>query len=223
MLFQEKVCALIQTLSSFETNEKTFNPWKDVDLIHDINCSAPYVRCNNLKQYLLDRENAKFILIAEALSYQGGKFTGVAMTSERLLGVRTSNPNTNLGNNARKYNGFSENTATIVEKTLINDFSFRNIDFLKWNIYPFHPHKDNLLSNRTPTISEIQSTYSILKMFLDIFNDKKLIAVGNTSYNIFKENFPKYDISKVRHPANGGATEFKNQIRCILFKYNIYS
>ena len=187
MNFKDKIHNLLKLLSEYKTNHETFNPWGDYDFDYDFDNSAPLIRVKNLREYLLLRENAKFILIAEALSYQGGKFTGIAMTSEKLLKIRTSNSNAELGNNQRKLNGFSENTATIVENTLIKSLGINPIDFIKWNIYPFHPHKiNNSLSNRTPNIEEIKETIFILRTFLDIFQNKKIIAVGNISFNLLR-------------------------------------
>jgi len=219
MNFKDKIHNLLKLLSEYKTNHETFNPWGDYDFDYDFDNSAPLIRVKNLRDYLLLRENAKFILIAEALSYQGGKFTGIAMTSEKLLKIRTSNSNAELGNNQRKLNGFSENTATIVENTLIKSLDINPIDFIKWNIYPFHPHKiNNSLSNRTPNIEEIKETIFILRTFLDIFQNKKIIAIGNISFNFLKKFLPHIKLDKVRHPSNGGANDFKKQIQIILSK-----
>src|SRR5699024_579308 len=109
-----------------------FNPWYQQDGQHDASKDAPAIRKNHLKTYLHERlGKAKYLFIAEALGYQGGHFTGIAMTSERILlghhhkvhGIpangaftsikfqRTSKPEANK-------KGMSEPTATIMWKAL---------------------------------------------------------------------------------------------------------
>ncbi len=217
MTFAEKIDSLISDLGNYQTNADTFNPWRDFDSVYDCDASAPLTRRENLRKYLHARENAQLILIAEAISYQGGKFTGIAMTSEKLLGVRTSNPSAHLGNDARKKNGFSENTASILENVLVRGLDLNPATFIKWNTYPFHPHKPgDMLSNRTPTDDEILQSKHLLQKFLNTFPNKKIISIGNIAFETFTKFFPEYAIEKVRHPANGGAPKFKSGMEKII-------
>ena len=62
-----------------------FNPWGEYDPSCDIGPEAPVIRSANFRRYLQLRQQARFLFIAEGLGYQGGHFSGMAMTSERIL------------------------------------------------------------------------------------------------------------------------------------------
>jgi len=204
-----------------------FNPWWEGDPEHDLGGDSSRVRREQLSQYLRERQKAKFLLVGEGLSYQGGHFTGIAMTSERILlghmrhkgitpemvfsGIdprRSSHPDI-------KEKGFSENTATIVWGYLAGA-GLDTRDFVFWNAFPWHPYNKNrgLLSNRAPSPAELESGRPVLKALIQAFQFQQIVAVGNHA----KTQLELMDIpaTKVRHPAFGGATEFKNQMSVIL-------
>ncbi len=203
--------------------DNIFNPWFCCDKGHDIDSDSPAIRLSQLKQYLLERKNAKYLLVGEALGYQGGHFTGIPMTSERILlgkmrhksitpghvfsGIeprRTSMPSV-------KKDGFTEPTATIVwERLITSGFDMR--DFILWNAFPWHPYKPEkgILSNRTPSDKEFEKGKPVMLELLKSVNVTKVIAVGEKSRVQLGEM--GIDASMVRHPANGGAPKFREQI-----------
>lgn len=234
MTFEENVEEFINTLQGFTKMDNVFNPWQDYDESHDFDESSPQKRCFNLCKYLKAREHAKYILIAEAPGYQGCHFSGIPMTSERLIlddkndtyglkGLkRTSDyheQNNKLakakiyttrykeGKNIAKTvikNGFTEPTATIVWKQMVDVLRVSPTNFVLWNAFPFHPwsEKYGILSNRTPNKNEIKDTKDILSKFISLFDEKEeIICIGNTSHNTLSEILK---IDKVHHPANGG-------------------
>lgn len=206
-----------------------FNPWFDQDKEHDLTPEAPEIRKKQLQAYLSERlDSAKYLFIAEALGYQGGHFTGIAMTSERILlgyhepvhGIpadgaftsirpqRTSKPEVNK-------KGMSEPTATIMWKALYK-LGINPYEAVLWNALSWHPYdpEQGLLSNRTPTDSELEAGFSSLKAFLETFPGRQIIAVGRKCEQVLDE-FGTSCIP-VRHPANGGATKFRSQLKSIV-------
>ena len=63
-----------------------FNPWYQYCDSFDISSCAPQIRRRHLLDYFRARRcTARYLFIGEALSFNGGRFSGIAMTSERML------------------------------------------------------------------------------------------------------------------------------------------
>jgi uracil-DNA glycosylase len=63
-----------------------FNPWWQIDEENDISSHSPAIRRKHLALYLSERlGNARVAIVGEALGYRGGHFSGIPMTSERML------------------------------------------------------------------------------------------------------------------------------------------
>lgn len=200
--------------------------------VYDIGSKAPQIRCAQLENYLRLRvPRAKYILVAEALGFQGGHFTGIAMTSERILlgnhknsrlipsivisdkAQRTSNCNYIGIKEAQSKLGYSEPTATIVWESITNS-KRGSSEIILWNIFPFHPYKDDVLTNRTPLDTELVEGIKYLNLLWKLVKDVKIITIGAKSHKILTE----FGIihQSVPHPANGGANKYREQIAKLL-------
>jgi hypothetical protein len=211
----------VELLQRQRARPGVFNPWRDHDPRNDARRDAPEVRARQLEAYLAARRNsAKFLLVAEAVGYQGAKFSGVPLTSERILlghlegvpaecafggtGVQTSRDELHP-------RGLTEPTATIAWRQMLA-LGWRADQFVFWNAFPFHPHrKGQRLSNRKPTREELAVTAHVLQEMRDLFPRAMLIAVGGVA----REALADEDLPHVRHPANGGATAFREQVAVV--------
>jgi uracil-DNA glycosylase len=205
-----------------------FNPWWELDEQNDVAPDAPAVRRNQLRAYLRKRlRTAQLAVIGEAIGYRGGHFSGIPMTSERLLlgrsekvrfksndffsdisPRRTSKPE-------KCPDGFSEPTATIVWGTLLR-LGLQPDQFVLWNAFPWHSFdvRHGILSNRMPNKSEQPAGLLVLKAFLELFECEQVVALGK----IAATQLEKLSVHAhcVRHPASGGAKLFRQQITGII-------
>jgi uracil-DNA glycosylase len=199
-----------------------FNPWWQVDEENDIGPNCPAIRRKHLAVYFRERlGKARLAIVGEALGYRGGHFSGIPMTSERMLvgkqadmiicsikPRRSSKPSVCPG-------GFSEPTATIVWGALLKIGALPD-EFVLWNAFPWHsfdPHR-GLLSNRMPNKSEQISGRPILKAFLELFPCEQIVALGKIAAAQLEQL--GVNASRVRHPASGGAKLFREQIARIV-------
>ena len=201
-----------------------FNPWWEVDEQNDIDRSGPVTRRKHLGAYLHRRlGKVQLVVIGEALGYRGGHFTGIPMTSERILlgkkenaGIKPehvfSSFNARRTSKREQYpDGFSEPTATIVWSSLLR-LGLKPEEFVLWNAFPWHSFdpRRGLLSNRMPNKPERSAGLSVLKAFLDLFPCEEIIALGNVAASQLKQL--NVESHRVRHPASGGARLFRQGI-----------
>jgi uracil-DNA glycosylase len=206
-----------------------FNPWWQVDEENDIP-QAPRIRREQLRAYLCDRlGKARLAIIGEALGYRGGHFSGIPMTSERLLLGRSKEfrlkPNDffcdikprRTSKPEKCPDGFSEPTATIVWGTLLR-LGIKPEQFVLWNAFPWHSFdsRRGRLSNRMPNKSEQAAGLPVLKAFLDLFPCDQVVALGKIAAAQLEEL--NVNAHCVRHPASGGAKLFRQQIAKVVAK-----
>lgn len=225
-----EINTFLEKLQSYQS-PLVFNPWREYDTSCDIGPEAPVIRSANLRRYLELRKQAHYLFIAEALGYQGGHFSGIAITSERImLGYhpdveqksvlgewdyrRTSDENSPLLNNTQKLKGFNEPTDTVVWNAL-NRHGLASFDVILWNIFPFHPYKEGkLLTNRTPSTPELDTGIEYARLLMELRPGMKIVAIGQKAAT----TLARYGVEcmAVPHPSMGGANRFKAAVAELL-------
>ena len=198
---------LIDTLP-FPSPPKLFNPWRD-HCPDCLPCNDPDAKLARLAAHLACEP--KFILCGEAPSYRGCKHSGIAFTSEYLLreGIpRIPAMSHRITTNKSPY---KEGSATTVWKVL-RELHIEKRTIL-WNALQMHPHVlGKPHSNRKPTSEEINKFGKpALEKLVKEFPSAIVVAVGKTAERSLNEMGIFH--TGVRHPAFGGATEFRHELK----------
>jgi len=166
---------------------------------------AAAIRLENLRAYLAERPGADVVCLGEAGGYQGMRWSGIAFTSERDL-LRWGAPyRTTCA--ARTW---SEPSGTIVHKVLAELGAEHRV--ILWNTVPTHPHRPGEpLSNRRPTIAEIEAGAPLAMRLVELVRPRTVVAVGRIAESVLPAG-----TAYVRHPANAGGPAFREGMRAIL-------
>ena len=200
----------VASLAGVQLSARACNQYSSID--GDMRGNA--IRRGNLKRYLTEIEaiGPRALLVGEAPSYRGGRLTGIAFVSERVMldGVSIrSAPGRILGAGSgyRKatWGGerSTEASATMVWSTI------REIEPLPllWNAFPFHPFdRGNPRTNRVPDSAELATGEQFLLGLIRLFDFQTIVAIGNQA----ALSLSRMDIAheKVRHPSQGGKQKF---------------
>lgn len=202
--------AFVDALGRWAPPAHVFNPWRDRSA-DDAGPDAVALRRARLLRHLaVDRPRA--LLLGEAPGYQGARISGCAFTSERLL-LQGAIPRQlrEDGPLSTRTPPWSEPSATIVWSTL---YELRIAESVViWNAFPCHPHRpDDPLSNRAPTDADHAAARDLTKAFLELYRGVPVLAIGKTAEGVLASQGIAV-AACVRHPANGGATLFREGLR----------
>jgi len=201
--------SLIHALAAVELSDRATNQFSRA--IGDLQGNA--IRRHNLRLYLdeLDAIQPTTLLIGEAVSYRGGRLTGIAFVSETIMlggsggflgadrGYRKATPGPRLS---------TEASATMVWSTI---GSMTPLPML-WNAFPFHPFQPgDPNSNRVPSAAELLIGQPFIERVLRLFPITQIVAIGNQA----SLSLTRLEIehTKVRHPSQGGKNLFVEGIR----------
>ena len=200
------VARLIGDLARCETPSTLINPFRQHVAEFDVS-NAPKLRQANLLAYLADRPKPHALLVGEAMGWRGGRFSGIAFTSERQL-AGWGPP---FSASSLRPGGWTESSATIIHGVLDELELERQV--VLWNTVPFHPHPPGKpLGNRAPKVGEIALGKRFLEQLVGLLQPAEIIAVGR----IAEGTLGDLATGRVRHPAQGGATLCRNGLRTLL-------
>lgn len=170
------------------------------------------IRRRNLRLYLEELEaiGPRMMLVGEAVSYRGGRLTGIAFVSETVMlsgvdtrggrilgadrGYRKATPGPRMS---------TEASATMVWSTIA---AIEPLPLL-WNAFPFHPfHAGEPDSNRVPSAAELLAGQPFIERLMRLFPIERLVAIGNQASLSMTRLGLAHD--KVRHPSQGGKQLF---------------
>jgi len=187
------------------------NPYRDATPELD-GPAAARRRRENLEAYLDRVGTPRLVLVGEALGYRGGRFSGIAFTSERQLagpGERR------LPWAGAPFQATSRNPALWLEPSgsiVWGALGGEARGALLWNSFPWHPFGPRgRLSNRTPEKNLVAANLHVLERLLAEVGGARVLAVGRTACAALAEL--GLDVPALRHPAHGGAEIFRRQLR----------
>jgi uracil-DNA glycosylase len=190
----------------------------DAEFLYDPLTEDGRIRRDNLKRYLtiVAAGPPPFMLLGEAPGYRGSTVTGVPLMSVREA---TARPGLLTGNTAG--DGFLvprtsapgwESTSGAVWRALAER---QGPVPLMWSTYPHHPFLgDNPATNRRPRPDEIRAGIRIALQLADLTGVDTFVAMGRVAERALADH--NTTATAVRHPAQGGARIFAEQMRAIL-------
>ncbi|MGN7192230.1 uracil-DNA glycosylase [Curtobacterium sp. MCBA15_004] len=200
---------------------------EDAEALYDVSTAAGRLRRENLSRYLAHvGPAADTVLVAEAPGWRGMTNTGIPFTSMRELG--------SLGFDVLEP---EEPTAPWEASSRVVQAALRDWSGplpLTWAIFPHHPFvAPDRLTNRTPRPAEVRAGAPVALALLDALGGGgtgavdatgagaarpglrpvRVVAVGRKAQGALA--LAGIDAVAVRHPAQGGAAQFTEQVRAL--------
>lgn len=205
------IAAFVERLAAVDVGAAATNFFN-----HSVPANA--LRRNNLEIYLqemLDRR-PDVLLVGEAPGFRGMRITGVPFTNRVILGGPANSfglfgPGKGYVLPPEATGVAAEPTATVLWQVL------EEVDFLPllWSAFPWHTHQPGKpLSNRTPRPSETKLGTPFWQELSELFGISTIVAVGNVAQHSLQRS--GLDVPKIRHPAHGGRSGFKQGLEQLL-------
>ncbi|PCN48090.1 hypothetical protein Csp2054_08930 [Curtobacterium sp. 'Ferrero'] len=197
----------------------------DAEALYDVSTAAGRLRRTNLSRYLdAVAPTAGMLLVAEAPGWRGMTNTGVPFTSMRELGAGYLAP--------EEPTAPWEASSRVVQAVLAD---WRGPLPVTWAVFPHHPFRaPDRLTNRTPRPQEVRDGAPVALALLEALRtrrtgggaggaaadadadadaDVRVVAVGRKAQGALA--LAGIDAVAVRHPAQGGATQFTAEMRAL--------
>ena len=204
-----------------------FNPWRDSDERDRAPRSdMPRLRRENMASYLDARRNhARVMLLGEAPSHRGCRFTGIAFCSETeltqmpdLVARRTLE----LTSRDAELKPQRERSAAVIWSEI--ERAGKPFEVVLWNAFPWHPYLADEggsgkgpcgpSSNRKPRLPEVAQGRAVMEALRRCFPRKlQVFAVGKVAEDALARWETIDCAGYIRHPAQGGEALFRSQFR----------
>ena len=197
---------------------RVFNPWRD----HDGRDAAPRRemparRRENLAAYLEARRGtARVLLLGEAPSHRGCRFTGIAFCSETELVARpqlVARHRLQLTSAEAKAKPQRERSAAVIWSEI--ERAGKPFEVVLWNAFPWHPYSgDGVKTNRRPRPAEVMQGRAPFEALLRCFTrELRVFAAGKVAEDALRRWGGFECAGYIRHPAQGGEKLFREQFR----------
>ncbi|PZF61107.1 hypothetical protein DEI92_05765 [Curtobacterium sp. MCBD17_034] len=185
----------------------------DAEALYDASAEGT-LRRGNLDRYLrlLADAGSTVLLVAEAPGWRGMTNTGLPFVSVRELDARPG-----IVTGAAEGDGFArppEPTAPWEASSRVVWAALRDWAGplpVAWPVYPHHPFAaPDRRTNRTPRPAEVRAGAPATLALLDALRIEHVVAVGRKAQGALAT--AGIDAVAVRHPAQGGARQFTDQL-----------
>jgi hypothetical protein len=209
-----------------------FNPWRDSDDRDQApRRSMPERRRENMAAYLAARAaKARFLLLGEAPSHRGCRFSGIAFCSETELVHKAKlvahRPLALTSSGAPEKLQRERSAAVIWGEIERAEAAY---DVVLWNAFPWHPYRAPAAageeisepcgptSNRKPRLTEVVDGRVALAALLECFSHSlEIVAVGKVAEGALARWGEFRCAGYIRHPAQGGEAQFRAGFRSLV-------
>lgn len=197
-------------------SDGVFNPWRDHDERDKRARGAARLRRENMAAYLeARRKSARVVLLGEAPSHRGCRFTGIAFCSEmELVHKRDLVARKPLALTSRDAEAkpMRERSAAVIWDELERAGCAHQV--VLWNAFPWHPYQREVATNRRPRRSEVEHGRGPLAALLGCFpRPLEIFAVGKVAEEALGRWEEVRCAGYIRHPAQGGESRFRAGFR----------
>jgi len=178
------------------------------------------MRLANLQAYVSTRRrSARVLLLGEAPSHRGCRFTGIAFCSETelvhkaALVARRPLALTSRGASEKPQR---ERSAAVIWDEI--DHAGCAYEVVLWNAFPWHPHAlDDPMTNRRPRMPEVAQGRAALGALLACFTHRlEIFAVGKVAQEAIAAWPEVENAGYIRHPSMGGEARFREGFRTLV-------
>ncbi len=198
-----------------------FNPWRDSDARDGApRDEMPRRRLANLEAYLdARRRSARVMLMGEAPSHRGCRFSGIAFCSEvelvkkPHLVARRPLALTSRESDAEPQR---ERSAAVIWDEI--ERAGCAYEVVLWNAFPWHPFPATGPSgNRKPRTAEVEEGRAALRALRDCFTHRlEIFAVGKVAEEALARWEEAECAGYIRHPSMGGESRFREGFRALV-------